>query len=636
MRALAALVRERPRALRLVLAGRADPPLPIARLRLSGELREIRARDLAFSPDEAAALLAGADLVVAPGQVRTLVDQTAGWAAGLRLAALSLREAGDVDRFLADLAGNSKAISDYLVGEVLSALPSGTTDVLRAVSVCDELSAGLAVALTGRPDAGEVLASLERETVARPQLRRGPHPRTASTRCCARICALDLQAPASRAGRPPARRGRRLVRRHGGPARGPAARPPGRRRRPGGGAARRARTGARRGRGARRGARRAGLPRPTRRRRGDPFVALLDALVATEDGASAAVDRHLARAAATWPDDPAAELVALRDLVRSRMAGRSGDQGGWCAPRPSSTRRGPRGHDLVGTGRLDLALTPSCPGRGGAAARRGARRRPARSHGYLAARALACWPWSPRRRSYRRMAELADGRRRRAHARGLAGDRGRRARAAAGRVRCAARPAPRAVPRPARPPRRRDPATAAFDSAALGAARGGTGRPAPRRGGRCRSCGSPARPWPAGHRPGWSRPPRCWRTGSPPSWAAADIAADLARRAGELFGATGELVLMAARRDVSGGLEPRAGTVLDGAVACGRAVDGRSRPMSARATWHSPPDRRPSGPASWSAALAAAGASRGAAPPARRRPRRDRPARPADRQLRRR
>ena len=147
VRALAALVRERPRALRLVLAGRADPPLPIARLRLSGELREIRARDLAFSADEAAALLAGADLVLAPGQVRTLVDQTAGWAAGLRLAALSLREAGDVDRFLADLAGNSKAISDYLVGEVLSALPSGTTEVLRAVSVCDELSAGLAVAL---------------------------------------------------------------------------------------------------------------------------------------------------------------------------------------------------------------------------------------------------------------------------------------------------------------------------------------------------------------------------------------------------------------------------------------------------------------------------------------------------------
>ena len=130
MRALAALVRERPRALRLVLAGRADPPLPIARLRLAGELREIRARDLAFTPDEAAALLAGADLVLAPDQVRTLVDQTAGWAAGLRLAALSLREAGDVDRFLADLTGNTTAISDYLVGEVLSALPSATAEVL--------------------------------------------------------------------------------------------------------------------------------------------------------------------------------------------------------------------------------------------------------------------------------------------------------------------------------------------------------------------------------------------------------------------------------------------------------------------------------------------------------------------------
>jgi LuxR family maltose regulon positive regulatory protein len=75
-----------------------------------------------------------------------------------------LRETRDTERFLADLAGNSKAMSDYLVGEILSGLPADTCDLLRAVSICDQLAAGLAAAVSGRPDAGEVLAALEQET----------------------------------------------------------------------------------------------------------------------------------------------------------------------------------------------------------------------------------------------------------------------------------------------------------------------------------------------------------------------------------------------------------------------------------------------------------------------------------------
>jgi LuxR family maltose regulon positive regulatory protein len=164
IRALAALVRERPPTLRLVLAGRADPPLPLARLRLAGQVRDLRARDLAFSRSEAGALLDAAGVPLTAEQLGLLVERTAGWPAGVRLAALSLREAPDADAFLADLVGNSRATSDYLVGEILSRLPDSTCDLLRAVSICDQLPAGLAVALAERADAGEVLAGLEDET----------------------------------------------------------------------------------------------------------------------------------------------------------------------------------------------------------------------------------------------------------------------------------------------------------------------------------------------------------------------------------------------------------------------------------------------------------------------------------------
>lgn len=411
VRALGALVRERPRALRLVLAGRADPPLPIARLRLAGELREIRARDLAFSPAEAAALLAGADLVLAPGQVRTLVDQTAGWAAGLRLAALSLREVGDVDRFLADLTGNSKAISDYLVGEVLSALPFGTAEVLRAVSVCDEFSAGLAGALTGRPDAGEVLASLERETALlrsfgegrttyriHPLLRahllldlRRRHPEQVARLHTAAAdwfaaCGQAAQALThARQADDDTRVAELLV------AQGVALVASGEH------------TAVRDALGFLAGGAAAG----------HPFIALLAALVATEDGASEAVDRHLARAAATWPSDPAPELVALRAMVRSRRIGREGDQG-WIvrAAADLDVAQARAVSDPVGIGRLDLALTHAGSGHLDAArllaedvvadARQ-------RGHGYLAARALTVLAVvAAMEGSYRRMAQLAD------------------------------------------------------------------------------------------------------------------------------------------------------------------------------------------------------------------------------------
>ncbi|OZM83545.1 LuxR C-terminal-related transcriptional regulator [Pseudonocardia sp. MH-G8] len=164
LRGLGLLVRDRPPGLQIVVAGRADPPLPVGRLRLDGKLSEVRAAELQFSVAEADAVFAAAHVLVRPDQVRRLVAQTEGWPAGLRLAAMSLHGAGDPDLFIADFVGSSRAVSDYLVGEILERLPIADREMLAANSVCDQLSASLAAALSGRSDAGEVLDALERDT----------------------------------------------------------------------------------------------------------------------------------------------------------------------------------------------------------------------------------------------------------------------------------------------------------------------------------------------------------------------------------------------------------------------------------------------------------------------------------------
>ena len=161
---LANLIENRPPGLRIVLASRSDPPIRLGRLRLAGELRELRAPELAFTPDEAANVLARAEVRLSAEQRSVLHGETAGWPAALRLASLTLREAVDPDAFLSDLTGNGQAISDYLVGEILSRLPGEVIEVLLAVSVCDAVTAPLAVALTEQADAADVLADLEHGT----------------------------------------------------------------------------------------------------------------------------------------------------------------------------------------------------------------------------------------------------------------------------------------------------------------------------------------------------------------------------------------------------------------------------------------------------------------------------------------
>ena len=149
--------------LRVVIASRADPDLGLARLKLEGHLVEVRAADLAFTEDEAAAMLRLAGLDLRPSQVERLVTRTEGWAAGLRLAAMSAARAPDPECFLAEFAGDDRAVGDYLTEEVLALQPPEIRDFLLRTSVVDRVCGDLANALTGGHDGGRTLQHLEHE-----------------------------------------------------------------------------------------------------------------------------------------------------------------------------------------------------------------------------------------------------------------------------------------------------------------------------------------------------------------------------------------------------------------------------------------------------------------------------------------
>jgi LuxR family transcriptional regulator, maltose regulon positive regulatory protein len=157
---IARMVRWRPGMLRPVVASRVDPPLALPRLRLESRLCEIRVDQLRFTGAEAAALLRGSGRELRPEQTEALVVRTEGWAAGLRLAAVALRDADDPDRFLAEFSGNERSVADYLAEEMMASLDPPSFDFLRAVSVCSPQFDELAKHLSGRPDAGVVLDRL--------------------------------------------------------------------------------------------------------------------------------------------------------------------------------------------------------------------------------------------------------------------------------------------------------------------------------------------------------------------------------------------------------------------------------------------------------------------------------------------
>jgi LuxR family transcriptional regulator, maltose regulon positive regulatory protein len=417
LRGLAALAHFRSPGTQLVLSGRTDPPLAVARMRLAGELCEIRARHLRFSTADAAAMLSAADVSVRPDQVALLVEQTDGWAAGLRLAGLSLREVDDSDRFLSDLVGNSRAMSDYLVGEILSRIATDVREFLSAVSICDQLPARLATALSGRPDAGAVLDALERDTSlvltsgegrrwyrVHPLLRSHLHADLCRRRpdLVARLHAraagwFDDQGqpvPAIVHARLGGDHDRvaLLLRQHavelisGGQHSVVQAHL-------------------------------AWLGAPTVD--GDPWFLLVAALAALEVGAAEEADTRIARAAAGWPPDADAGLVALRDLVRSRRAGISGDATGEdlafdIVEPPGNATPAMVGEQssLTSMAALDRALELVMAGRlddGRTLAEATLARARRRRHGYLAARALTVLgSIAGAEGDYRRMTALAE------------------------------------------------------------------------------------------------------------------------------------------------------------------------------------------------------------------------------------
>ena len=152
-----------PPQMHLIIASRADPPLPLSRLRGRGELAELRAADLRFTLDEAAAFLNDVmSLDLTAGDVAALETRTEGWIAGLQLAALSMHGREDVSGFIRAFAGDDRYIVDYLVEEVLQRQPERVRSFLLQTSILDRLSGPLCDAVTDRENGKGMLEALER------------------------------------------------------------------------------------------------------------------------------------------------------------------------------------------------------------------------------------------------------------------------------------------------------------------------------------------------------------------------------------------------------------------------------------------------------------------------------------------
>ena len=150
-----------PSELRVVLATRRDPRLGLHRLRVAGELIELRAADLRFSLQEARDLLAAAGIELSDAALALLHDRTEGWAAGLRLAAIALAGHPEPERFVAEFSGSERTVADYLLAEVLDHQPAEVRHLLLRTSVLDRVSGPLADELTASSGSERILQRLE-------------------------------------------------------------------------------------------------------------------------------------------------------------------------------------------------------------------------------------------------------------------------------------------------------------------------------------------------------------------------------------------------------------------------------------------------------------------------------------------
>ena len=158
---LTRLLENLPTDVHAILATRRDLPLRLHHLRLSGELAELRDADLRFTRDETRALLAGAGIALSDTAVTRLYERTEGWAAGLRLAVISMTGHPDPDRFVAEFGGSNRTVAEYLLAEMLESQPEHVQNVLLRTSILERVSGELADLLTGGTGSERILLELE-------------------------------------------------------------------------------------------------------------------------------------------------------------------------------------------------------------------------------------------------------------------------------------------------------------------------------------------------------------------------------------------------------------------------------------------------------------------------------------------
>jgi len=158
---LTALVTNLPAEVRAVVATRRDPPLRLHQLRLAGQLAEIRAAQLRFTEDETREILTAAGIKLPDPVVTTLYERTEGWAAGLRLAVLSLVGHPHPEQFVAEFSGSDRTVAEYLMAEMLDRQPPEVQRLLLRTSLLDRVNGELADLLTGAEGSERILLELE-------------------------------------------------------------------------------------------------------------------------------------------------------------------------------------------------------------------------------------------------------------------------------------------------------------------------------------------------------------------------------------------------------------------------------------------------------------------------------------------
>jgi LuxR family transcriptional regulator, maltose regulon positive regulatory protein len=154
---LTRLLERLPPHVHAILATRRDLPLRLHNLRLSGELAEIRAAGLRFTPDETREMLKASGIALSGAGAAKLHERTEGWAAGLRLAAISLAHSPDPEGFVAEFSGSSRTVAEYLLAEMLDSQPADVQQLLLRTSLLDRVNGELADLLTGHPGSERIL-----------------------------------------------------------------------------------------------------------------------------------------------------------------------------------------------------------------------------------------------------------------------------------------------------------------------------------------------------------------------------------------------------------------------------------------------------------------------------------------------